>query len=192
VLIGNGAFLYGKKGAFMGSYEEGFALYLQNQGVVHRAVQVAGVQMGQQDYEEYIAEGRLLYAQYCNHYYDGLDTPAELKKFNKLAFNYISKSVHRICKQRWRTELQHDDLERLVVLGEEPAAAGDVEQDVLALGDYRDFFRGLNSREQQVLNLVLTGYTTNRLIAAEMGISPSYVGKLRRLLRTKFIKMGGD
>lgn len=176
----------------MGTYQQGFELFLQNQGVVHRAVQVVGVQIWQQDYEEYVAEGRLLYVQYCHHYYDGLDTPAELKKFNKLAFNFITKSLHRMRVREWRETLRNDDLASLVAIGEEPPAAGDIEQEVLALGDYRDFFHGLSGREQQVLDLLLSGYTSNRMIAGEMGISPSYVGKLRRILRVKFSQFGGE
>jgi RNA polymerase sigma factor (sigma-70 family) len=176
----------------MGTYLQGFELFIQNQGIVHRAVQVVGVPMWHQDYEEYFAEGRLLYAHYCERYYDGLETSAELEKFNKLAFNYIMRSLQRMRAKQWRSELQQSSLENLLTVEEEPQAIGDVEQDIVAINECRDFLCGLSARERQVLLLALSGYKSNRAIAKAMGISQSYVGKLRRLIRIKYLKLGGN
>lgn len=175
-----------KKTNAINNYRLGFALYAEHMGVVHKAVQVAGKRLYDQDYEEYVAQGRLLYVEYCAKYYDAIVTKEEVVKFNKLAFNYIRRCLTRVNLQEQVRAARCSEVQQAVAAGREPAAPEDLADDTAVRDQLHAFSQLLSKREREVLQLALCGHKTHRAIASVMGVSPAYVGKLKQDIRNKY------
>ncbi|WP_179393876.1 hypothetical protein [Lacticaseibacillus absianus] len=172
--------------------EEGLILSLENEGVLHNALTRVGLPRSHPDYDDYLQDARLIYAQYYAHYGTPLDTPSEREKFNRLAgwFVFLRLIKRRGQLRAHRTRLADYQTEEFAALRTLAIAAIDVTDtpliDQLAMSEaMTKLWRTASDPERTLLRLRAIGLS-DREIAPLIALTPRSVGRMRKRLAQRY------
>lgn len=170
----------------MNRYQEGFALFLKHQGVVHYAIARLGISRWQSQYEDLVQEGILIYVRYYVRYKEPLDSPAAVQKFNRLAGKFVYLNLLAGLRQQGRRGQIEAKLRP-----ESQASVAPLDK-VATAKLLLELKAVVSPREWQVLRMRFDQQLTDKQIGEHLGISRQAVGKIRRRLQQRYRELNED
>jgi len=167
-------------------YLTGFALFLQHRGVVYGALARMAVPRSDNNYDDLVHDGMLLYVDYYVKYREPLSTPEAVLKFNRLAGYFIYKTLISRAKDLHRRQQIAFTVDTDSLAKNEPDSAFLASDRLQTNNLITLLYTALTPIERQVLLLRFFDQLKDIEIANQLAISHQRVGRIRKQIIIKY------